>query len=369
MYKANYLMMTPGPTMVRENVLRGRASFFGNPDLDPNFFAFYDELCKKTGKLFGAEKAQTIIMNGEGMLGLDSACASLTEPGDNVLVLSNGIFGEGFKGLVENYGGNVTLFETDLEKTFEIDKLRVFLEKNRNFKYATLVHCDTPSGVLNDVETICKLLKSVGILTVVDTVSAVGATHISVDKWGIDIALGGSQKAISAPSGLTIMTISDDAWKVILNRKSPIPSFYCNLSLWKNCVKEKLFPYTMPVSDLMAFDVAIDNIYKEGIDNVISRHYTAAEYVRTRLMDMGVELYLKSGYSSTVTAFYPPEGISCKEILDYMFDNFEVMLADSYSYLNQKVIRIGHMGENARFYRLDYTLKSLEKTLRALRNK
>ena len=111
------------------------------------------------------------------------------------------------------------------------------------------------------------------------------------------------------------------------------------------------------------------SIYKEGIDNVISRHYTAAEYVRTRLMDMGVELYLKSGYSPTVTAFYPPEGISCKEILDYMFDNFEVMLADSYSYLNQKVIRIGHMGENARFYRLDYTLKSLEKTLRALRNK
>ena len=369
MYKANYLMMTPGPTMVRENVLRGRASFFGNPDLDPNFFVFYDELCKKTGKLFGAEKAQTIIMNGEGMLGLDSACASLTEPGDNVLVLSNGIFGEGFKGLVENYGGNVTLFETDLQKDFEIDKLRLLLEKNRNFKYATLVHCDTPSGVLNNIETICKLLKSVGILTVVDTVSAVGATRISVDEWGIDIALGGSQKAISAPSGLTIMTISDDAWKVILNRKSPIPSFYCNLSLWKNCVKEKLFPYTMPVSDLMAFDVAIDNIYKEGIDNVISRHYTAAEYVRTRLMDMGVELYLKSGYSPTVTAFYPPEGISCKEILDYMFDNFEVMLADSYSYLNQKVIRLGHMGENARFYRLDYTLKSLEKTLRALRNK
>ena len=104
MYKANYLMMTPGPTMVRENVLKARCSFFGNPDLDPNFFAFYEELCKKTGKLFGAKKAQTIIMNGEGMLGLDTACASLTEPGDKVLVISNGIFGEGFKGLVETYG-------------------------------------------------------------------------------------------------------------------------------------------------------------------------------------------------------------------------------------------------------------------------
>lgn len=367
MYKANYLMMTPGPTMVRENVLKGRSSFFGNPDLDPNFFEFYDELCEKTGKLFGAKKAQTIIMNGEGMLGLDSACASLTEPGDKVLVLSNGIFGEGFKGLIENYGGKVTLFETDVQKAFDIDKLRVFLEKNKDFKFATMVHCDTPSGVLNNIETICKLLKSEGILTVVDSVSAVGATRICVDDWGIDIALGGSQKALSAPSGLTIMTVSDDAWKAILNRTTPIPSFYCNLALWKNCVKEKLFPYTMPASDLIAFDIAIDNIYKEGVDKVISRHYTAAEYVRTRLMDMGVELYLKSGYSPTVTAFCPPEGYSCKEILDYMLEEYEIMLAGSYSYLSDKVIRIGHMGENARFYRLDYTLKALERTLRALR--
>lgn len=367
MYKASYLMMTPGPTMVRENVLQARSRFFGNPDLDPNFFDFYAELCKKTGKLFGAEKAQTIIMNGEGMLGLDTACAALTEPGDNVLVLSNGIFGEGFKGLVENYGGKVTLFETDPKKAFEIDKLRVFLEKNKNFKYATVVHCDTPSGVLNNIEVICKILKSEGIMTVVDSVSSVGGTHIYVDDWGIDIALGGSQKVISAPSGLTIMTVSQDAWKAIEDRKTPIPSFYCNLSLWKNCVKEKLFPYTMPASDLIAFDVALDNIYKEGLDNVIDRHYTAAEYVRTRLMDMGAELYLEGGYSPTVTAFCVPEGYECKEVAEFMLHNFEVMLADSYSYLNNKVLRIGHMGENARFYRLDYTLKSLEKTLKLLK--
>lgn len=367
MYKANYLMMTPGPTMVRENVLKARCSFFGNPDLDPNFFAFYEELCKKTGKLFGAKKAQTIIMNGEGMLGLDTACASLTEPGDKVLVISNGIFGEGFKGLVETYGGEVTLFETDVKKAFDIDKLRIFLEKNKDFKYATMVHCDTPSGVLNNVEVICKILKSEGIMTVVDSVAAVGGVLLEADAWGIDIALGGSQKVFSAPSGITIMTVSDDAWEAIENRKTPIASFYCNLSLWKNCVKEQLFPYTMPASDLIAFDVAIDNIYKEGIEKVRERHHTAAEYVRTRLMDMGIELYLKSGYSPTVTAFCLPEGYDYKEVSYYLLHNFEVMIADSYSYLSNKVLRIGHMGENARFYRLDYTLKAIEKTLRILK--
>lgn len=367
MYKANYLMMTPGPTMVRENVLKARCSFFGNPDLDPNFFTFYDKLCKKTGKLFGAKKAQTVIMNGEGMLGLDTACASLTEPGDKVLVISNGIFGEGFKGLVETYGGEVTLFKTDVKSTLDIDKLRIFLEKNKDFKYATVVHCDTPSGVLNNVEIICKILKSEGIMTVVDSVAAVGGVQLDVDEWGIDIALGGSQKVFSAPSGITIMTVSNDAWEAIENRKTPISSFYCNLSLWKNCVKEQLFPYTMPASDLIAFDVAIDNIYKEGVEKVRERHHTAAEYVRTRLMDMGIELYLKNGYSPTVTAFCLPEGYDYKEVSNYLLHNFEVMIADSYSYLSNKVLRIGHMGENARFYRLDYTLKAIEKTLRILK--
>lgn len=369
MYKANYLMMTPGPTMVRENVLNARGNYYGNPDFDPKFFEYYDEVCKKIGKIFGAEKAQTIIMAGEGMLGLDAACASLTEQGDKVLVISNGIYGEGFKELVENYGGEVTLFESDPETKLNTDKLRVFLEQNKDvkYKYATLVHCDTPSGVLNNIKDICKTLKSMGIMTVVDTVSSVGGTEVKVDEWGIDIALGASQKVFSAAAGLTIMTISQDAWKVIENRKTKIPSFYCNLTYWKDCVKKQLFPYTMPITAIVALGVAIDNMYEEGLDKVIERHYSAAEYARTRLMDLGLELYLKGGYSPTVTAFYLPEGYDIEEVYEYMLHHYEVMLGKSYGYLADKVLRVGHMGENARFFRIDYTMRSLEKTLKALK--
>ena len=305
MKRANYLMMTPGPTMVRENVLHARGDYYGNSDFDPKFFEFYGQLCKKIGKIFGAKKAQTIIMAGEGMLGLDSACASLTEKGDKVLVISNGIYGAGFKELVETYGGEVTLFESEVDNKINTDKLRVFLEQNKDvgFKYATVVHCDTPSGVLNNVKDICKTLKSMGIMTVVDAVSSVGGTELKVDEWGIDIALGASQKVFSAATGLTIMTISEDAWKVIENRETPIPSFYCNLSLWRNCVEKKFFPYTMPMTAIVALGVAIDNMFEEGLDKVIERHYAAAEYTRTRLMDLGLELYLKGGYSPTITAF------------------------------------------------------------------
>ena len=369
MKRANYLMMTPGPTMARENVLHARGNYYGNSDFDPKFFEFYGQLCKKIGKIFGAKKAQTIIMAGEGMLGLDSACASLTEKGDKVLVIANGIYGAGFKDLVEIYGGEVTLFESDLDNQVNTDKLRVFLEQNKDvgYKYATVVHCDTPSGVLNNVKDICKTLKSMGIMTVVDSVSSVGGTELKVDEWGIDIALGASQKVFSATTGLTIMTISDDAWNVIESRKTPIPSFYCNLSLWKNCVEKKLFPYTMPMSAIVALGVAIDNMFEEGLDKVRERHYTAAEYTRTKLMDLGLELYLKGGYSPTVTAFYIPEGYSIEEVYNYMLEHHEVMLGKSYGYLADKVLRIGHMGENARYFRIDYTLRALEKTLQVLK--
>ena len=235
------------------------------------------------------------------------------------------------------------------------------------FKYATVVHCDTPSGVLNNVKDICKTLKSMGIMTVVDAVSSVGGTELKVDEWGIDIALGASQKVFSAATGLTIMTISEDAWKVIEHRETPIPSFYCNLSLWRNCVEKKFFPYTMPMTAIVALGVAIDNMFEEGLDKVIERHYAAAEYTRTRLMDLGLELYLKGGYSPTITAFCLPEGYDLEEVYTHMLENHEVMLGKSYGYLADKVLRIGHMGENARYFRIDYTLRALEKTLKELK--
>lgn len=369
MKRANYIMMTPGPTMVRENVTHTYTHYFGNSDFDENFFEFYGNLCKKIGKIWGAKKAQTIIMSGEGMLGLDTACAALTEKGDKVLVISNGIYGRGFKGLIENYGGEVTVFETDVKTTIDKDALRVFLEQHKEygFKYATVVHCDTPSGVLNDIESICKMLKSTGIMTVVDTVSAFGGTEVKIDDWGIDIALGASQKVLSANTGLTIMAVSDMAWKAIEDRKTPIPSFYCNLSLWKNCVEEKLFPYTMPIADIVALGLAVDNMFEEGLDKIIDRHYKVAEYTRTKLMDMGIDLYLRGGYSPTVTAFRIPEGYTLEKIYKHMIEKHEVMLGKSYGELADKVLRIGHMGENARNFRIDYTLRALEKTLKELK--
>lgn len=368
MFKPNYLMMTAGPTMVAGNTLNARSKFFGNPDLDFNFFAYYKFLCNKLSGFFGTNKSQILIMSGEGMLGLDAACASLTEKDDKVLVISNGIFGEGFKDLVEIYGGKVTLFESDWKKGIDFKKLEKFLDTNSDFKYATLVHCDTPSGVLNDIAPICKLLKSKGILTVVDTVAAIGGVEFFADEWGVDIALAASQKAFSAAPGLTILSISNEAWDAIFSRKTPIPSFYCNLALWKDWEEKKMFPYTMPASDIISLGVAIDNLISETTFRLFDRHIEMRDLCMKELKNMGCELYLESHHSPTVTAFLPPKGISADKLIDHLMKKYGVLLSGSYGCLAGKIIRIGHMGESAREDRVRFTLDCLKKSIEDLKN-
>lgn len=364
-YKPNYLMMTAGPTMVAGNVLFAREKFFGNPDLDDDFFEFYKDLTERLKTIFGTEKNDIIIMNGEGMLGLDSACASIIEPGDRVLVISNGVFGEGFKELVENYGGEVVLFKSSWKKSVDLDELKLFLNGDLNFKCATIVHCDTPSGILNNIEPICKYLHSNGILTIVDTVAGVGGVEFDMDNWGIDIALGGSQKVLSAPPGLTIMGISQKAWDIIENRKTRIPSYYCNLKHWKNCVKNRYFPYTMPASDIMGLSVAVDNLLSEWLF-IFDRHINARDLCIEKLKELGCELYLESDFSPTVTAFIPPKNIEPSTLIKHMKDKYNILLAGSYEILSNKIVRIGHMGENSREDRVLFTLECLEKSIRDL---
>lgn len=352
-----YKMMTPGPTQVRENVRMARSLEFQNSDLDVDFCEYYKETCLLASELLHTEN-ETLILDGEGILGLEAACASLTEPGDKVLVLDNGLYGEGFKNFVTLYGGEPTLFTTDYKNPIPAEALKKFLEKNHDFKYATVVHCDTPSAMLNDISQICPLLKSYGILTVVDSVSAMFGEEVRVDDYQIDILCGGSQKAISAPPGLTLVTISQDAKDAINARKTPIASFYANLKVFEHYYEEKWFPYTMPSSDIYGLRQALENIKADP--EHLSRHAKEAERTRTALKEMGLKLYPESGYSNTVTAFEVPEGFTAEEILNRMRQEYQIMLAGSFGCFGGKLIRIGHMGENANEKDVNAVLNALK---------
>ena len=358
-----YKMMTPGPTMVAENVRMARSMETGNPDLDLAFYDFYKETCALYSQLLHT-KNESLILSGEGILGLEAAVASLTEPGDRVLVLDNGVFGKGFADFVSIYGGEPVLYTTDYKKEIEIEPLRQFLEKDAEFKYATIVHCDTPSGMLNDIGKICPLLKQYGILTVVDSVSGMFGNEVNVDTMQIDLLCGGSQKAISCPIGLSLVTISDEAKQAMENRKTKVASFYANLMTFKDYDKNKWFPYSMPISDIYGLRAALENLKEDT--KMLERHAKIAKRTREALVCSGLSLYAENGYSNTVTVFVIPKGITAACILKEMQEKHNIMLAGSFDVLAGEVIRIGHMGYNCTEENMQETLTALNATLENL---
>lgn len=356
-----YKMMTPGPTMVAENVRIARSVVTGNPDLDTDFYDFYRDTCELYSSLLHTEN-ESLILSGEGILGLEAAIASITEPGDRVLVLDNGVFGKGFADFVNIYGGEPVLYTTDYRKELETEPLKAFLEKDSNFKYATVVHCDTPSGMLNNIAAICPLLKEYGIASVVDSVSGMFGNEVDVDASGIDILCGGSQKAVSCPVGLTLVTISEEAKNIMQNRRTKIASFYANLLIFKNYYENKWFPYTMPISDIYGLRQALENIKEDK--SMLKRHERIARKTREALVRAGLSLYAENGYSNTVTVFKIPEGITSKQILKNMRDEYNIMLAGSFDVMAGEVIRIGHMGYNCTEENVKETLDALDKIFR-----
>ena len=336
----DYNMLTPGPSKVRKNVLEARAIQAGNSDLDPEFYDFYKRTCAKYSHFLNTANP-SFLLSGEGILGLEAACASLTEPGDRVLVLDNGIFGRGFADFVRIYGGEPVLFSTDPHAPIAPEALRAFLKKDADFRYATLVHCDTPSGVLNDIHALCPILKEYGILTVVDSVSGMFGNPVDARRAKIDILLGGSQKALSCPTGLTMVTVSQDAFRRMEARKTPIASFYANLLALRDYYEKQWFPYTMPACDIHGFARALDNVLEEP--GIFARHARVA----AALVAGGLSLYLKDGFSNTVTVFRVPQGLTDTDILSALLRDHKILLAGAFDVLAHKVIRIGHMGEAA----------------------
>ena len=187
---------------------------------------------------------------------------------------------------------------------------------------------------------------------------------LNVDESRIDICCMGSQKALSAPPGLTIISVSDDAIKAMENRKTPIASFYCNILTFKNYYTEKWFPYTMPISDILGLSKAVKNVYYDK--NIYKRHHVIAEAVRKAVTEAGLSLYPEYGFSDTVTVVSVPESMDDEQILATMRDEYNILISDSFDILSGKVFRIGHMGENANVRDVAETLQALDRTFEKL---
>lgn len=364
-YYTDELIMTPGPTHVPLDIYKSLLTKAKNTDLDEEFIDFYNNLRKKFYKLLNFSKGDIYIMLGEAMLGLETAIANTIKENEKVLIIDNGVYGDGFKDLVKMYNGIPITMGLDWRKEADPNEVDRALEKNKDVETVTLVHCDTPSGMLNNLNEISKIVKSHGKYLIVDAVSSIGTTNIEFKN--IDIIIGGSQKALNVPAGLTIMALSEDIWDKIRNVN--YQGYYMNLSLWKEMFdNKKTFPYTMNDTLIYALDTSINKLFEEGLDNVYKRHELAKKASLNALKELNLELYPEEErYSSpSVTAFLLPNNIEDKKLREMIRKKYGVMIAGSWGKLEGKVARIGHMGYQASLHNLLIAYSSLSKALNEL---
>ncbi len=365
MYRTDRLVMTPGPTDIPHRVRMAMARETTNPDLDPSFLELYNSVRAKLARLLGTEPGSVYVLLGEAMLGLEASIANIVSPGDKVVVAANGVFGEGFKDLVEMYGGVPVVVESDWRRSFDLSELDRALEKNKDARAVTLVHCDTPSAILNDLYGAAKTVESYGAVLIVDAVSSIGGVEVKVGGRGVDFLIGGSQKVLNLPSGLTIVALSRKAWDAIEERG--YKGFYLNLRLWREMLDgEGVFPYTMSDPLIYALNESLDMIFEEGEEVAYSRHRAARRASWSAVEALGLEPYPLTieDSSPTVTAINVPRGVDEARLREAMWRKHGVMIAGSWGRLEGKVIRVGHMGIQASKTRLVATYASLAEALR-----
>ena len=343
--------MIPGPVTVHPDALAAMQCDFPSGDVDERYFALYQEAGHKMAPLLGVEDGShdVVFMSGEGMLALWSALKSVIAPGDTVLSVGTGFFGDGIGDMAALCGARVERVCLPHTSTIGCGNSLAMIEEaitRARPKMITAVHCETPSGTLNPLAELGGLKKTHGVpLLYVDAVSSIGGTPVQAAQWNIDLLLGGSQKCLSAPPSLCFLAVSPVAWDVAaqVNYQG-----YDALLPWKNVVAEKMCPYTPYWHGLAALDAAVAALLREGVEAVYARHNEVAEACRNGLRALGLGLSTDADAvpSPTVTTAHLPEGVAFSHWAELLKQR-GLIIAKSYGHLDGKVFRMGHMGTQA----------------------
>jgi pyridoxamine--pyruvate transaminase len=355
--------LTAGPTNVSPEVQRALSQQMMYFD-DPYFEDIFEKVTEKMKQIL-LTKNDVVIMQGEAVLGLEAAAQNCISPGDRCLNLVSGVYGKGFEWYISANGGETVEIRVDYNDIVDPDMVEKMLKKEKNLRFLSVVHSETPSGTLNPIKDICRLAKQYGLITIVDSVSAAGGTELRVDDWGVDICVVGPQKCLSSSPGLSILSVSDQAWDVMKKKNPPRYSFLSILD-WKEIwLEKKVFPYTPSVADMFALHAAVDVLLAEGLENAWKRHNYVATLCRAGVKGMGLELWPKSAKicNNCCTAIRMPEGIQDKKFRLYLREKYGVMISGGYGELIGQLFRISHMGHTAKPHYVLMALALVERTL------
>jgi alanine-glyoxylate transaminase/serine-glyoxylate transaminase/serine-pyruvate transaminase len=341
------ILMIPGPTTLSSRV-RSAMALPQQSHVAPEFYNAFKDNLDLSRYVFGNKSGQQFLITGSGTIGMEATVVSLLEAGDQVLSIETGYFGHRFTMLAEIHGAKVDTIVTPLGKGVDAEQVSKKL-KEKKFKVLLFTHVDTSTSVMNDVRALTEVAKENGVISVCDSVCGVGGAKLNFDELGTDVILTGSQKALAAPPGATLLAVSNNAIDVMEKRKTPIASYYMSLLRWVPIMADpKIYLTTPAVQVMLGLHEALLEIREEGIENRWKRHETIAEAFRAGIEGLGLRVVPdENSRAPTVTTFYVPTGTNAGEIQETIRSQFGIHIARGFGDYKDTMLRVGHFGNTS----------------------
>jgi len=331
----------PGPTPCPDEVLQAMTKQMIN-HRGPEFAWILNRVTESLKILFQTRN-DVFLLTGSGTGGLEAAVVNTLSPGDTVLSVSIGVFGDRFTSIAEQYGAEVIPLKFEWGKAADPDEVRRALEKEPKIKAVLVTHNETSTGVTNDLASLSSVIKEFDKLLIVDAISSLGSINLPVDEWGCDIAVTGSQKGWMAPPGLAMVSVSETAWQAHANAR--MPRFYWDFSRARSYQEKGQTPWTPAVSTVFAMNASLGMMLDEGLSNIIARHARISQLARDGAKSLGLTLFADENFASnTVTAINAPEGVNANDLRKILLAENEIVLGGGQQRLDGMIFRIGHLG-------------------------
>ncbi|MBD7945842.1 alanine--glyoxylate aminotransferase family protein [Psychrobacillus sp. FSL K6-2684] len=335
------ILRIPGPSPIPPSVQRAmNQSMIGHRGKETS------DMLKKIApglkKVFGTTQEVAIIA-GSGTAGLETAVVNVVKPGEEVLVVVTGAFGDRFTKICEAFNIKVHVLNVEWGKALNPEEIKAFLAGHPEIKVVFSTYCETSTGVLNPIDKLALAVQEVSdALIVVDGVSCVAGVETKMDEWGIDVMVTGSQKAFMLPAGLTFVAASEKAWKVI--EENDQPRFYLSLKKYRDNLLKDTTPFTPALSLLFGLEQVLSLLEAEGLNNVYSRHALMKDMTRAAFKALGIPLLTSDEDASPTVTAVQPEDFDAEEFRKILKKEFAISIAGGQQHLTGKIFRIGHMG-------------------------
>ena len=333
----------PGPTPCPDDVLEAMSGQMVN-HRGPEFSELLSRITDGLKQLFQTQH-DVIILTASGTGAMEAVLVNTLSPGDRVLAVSIGAFGDRFATMAETYGAAVERLSFEWGAAADPEQVAQALERDPSYRAVLITHNETSTGVTNDLEAIARACRRVrpDVLLLVDAISSLGSLRCHVDAWDLDVVATGSQKGWMVPPGLAMVSVSPRAWEAFEQAK--MPRFYFDFGRAREMLAKGQTPWTPAVSIFYALDVALKRLLADGIGAIVERQRGLGEFTRREVRALGLQLFADERFASdTVTAVRVPEGVDGPALNKLLREEYQVVLAGGQAKLAGKIFRIGHLG-------------------------